>query len=482
MSGRNVRKSSRISAKTSSSALELASATAAAAAIEAAAAAATAASIAKKTVKKKTTQKKKKEREGQEQEEERKEIQHRQEQEYEGEDEWEELAQAEARVAHLRQRRKERQEREKKKEPEEEFVEYEEEQEYRSDEEREIDQLRERNSLHLSRISELEEEVRGKKREEDVVIPLYKVPLVPFKGTVTSTAGGNELEGWMLFLDMQISAYPSTLHSDMAKIKYAASMFQGDALQWWMRSAEREKMKTWKQFIAAVESRFRPINITTNSLYTFHTLKQGERQTVAEYIASFTSATSTLTLDQVSEVMRIIQFINGLKGPIQSKMKEEYEVDKMSMTEVQSLAVRRELMMTSRSSTSSYSSSSSSSSSSSLHAISTSDHQDGGEEAETMEVYGHKVSKNEFLNFMQQKNGGGAGYSSNSNSSRPPYRGGNRMSDEERERRRKNDLCYTCGKPGHISAKCFSKGKSNNNSSSSSRSSSSSSSSRDSKK
>ncbi len=326
--------------------------------------------------------------------------------------------------------------------------------------EKEIRDMKETERLQAIRILELEKREKKKEENEDMVIPLSKVPLVYYKGTA------NELDSWMLFLNMNIMKYTSTLSSDLSKINWATGMFQGDAMVWWGTSKDvREGIKTWEQFVKAVKDRFAPVNIKTNNLFTFKDIKQGERQSVADYISAFTSAMAFLPLKQVSEVMRIIQFINGLKEPLQSKMREEYEVDELTIDEVYKIVMRKDLMKNRG-----FSSSSSfyPSSSSSVNAISTSD-QDEGEEEKMI------VNKTEYLHFMQQNNSNnGRGYNNNN---RPQYQGKDKLSDEERERRMKGGMCFTCNKTGHISRYCPQRKKNNNNRNDTSSSSSSSSSS-----
>ena len=310
----------------------------------------------------------------------------------------------------------------------------------------------------LSRMRERIKELESRSREGNV-IPLHKVATVSFKGVVL----GKELDDWMRFIKFQIHKYKSDLSSDVAKINYATSMFSEQAILWWTESGAMERVKTWSQFVEAMEARFRPANITTESLFSFQDLRQGDKQSVAEYITSFSSATATLKPDQVTDLMKIVQFIKGLRPTLHTKVMEEYRLGKFSMEEVQQLAIHKELTMrASLHSSSSYHHSSSSS----IHALSLADHEEGGEE-DSFEIEGMSIPRSELLNFMQQRSGGGGRYHGGrpgqgrggyaaAGGSRPPHSQGRaKPSREEQERRRREGLCYYCGKTSsHISREC----------------------------
>ena len=319
---------------------------------------------------------------------------------------------------------------------------------------------------------ELDQEEKERKKSSNLsVIPLHKVAPVPFKGNVL----GKEYDEWMRFIRFQFLRYKGDLSSDEAKISWASGMFTEQAMLWWVESGAMERVKTWTQFVEAMELRFRPANLTTEALFSFQEIKQGERQTVAEYITTFTSATAMLKPNQVTDLGKIVQFIKGLKAALHGKVMEDYRLEKFSMEEVQQLAIHKELTLM-RSSSSYHPSSYSSSSSSSLHALSLTVDQER-EEEDSIEVDGMTIPKAELLNFMQQRNaygggaGGGGGYQGGNRpnqgrgqggygrggSGRPPYpssQNRGRLSREEQDRRRRDGLCYTCGGAGHVSRGC----------------------------
>ena len=91
------------------------------------------------------------------------------------------------------------------------------------------------------------------------------------------------LDAWKADMLRQFEWY--TTHADVDRLRVAVAHLQGPAGDWWA-SLPPPRPATWVAFLAALESRFQPVNSTEIARTKLYALSQG-KQTINEYVDHF---------------------------------------------------------------------------------------------------------------------------------------------------------------------------------------------------
>jgi hypothetical protein len=130
----------------------------------------------------------------------------------------------------------------------------------------------------------------------------------------------NALDKWERQMQQQFDFYQYT--SDADRVAFACAHLGDVPLEWWNTldaAVKAAASASYAAFLAAVRRRFQPLNISQTARIALDSLRQGPRQSVADYIAHFRRLlTSVPTMAQEDRVHR---FVQGLRqGAVQQQV------------------------------------------------------------------------------------------------------------------------------------------------------------------
>ena len=105
-----------------------------------------------------------------------------------------------------------------------------------------------------------------------------------FAAPTTFDGRAGALDDWKADMLRQFEWYNSPADAD--RIRVASAHLKGPAGDWWTTLAANARPTTWPLFLAAVESRFQPVNSAEIARTKLYALAQG-KQTVNEYVDHF---------------------------------------------------------------------------------------------------------------------------------------------------------------------------------------------------
>ena len=146
-----------------------------------------------------------------------------------------------------------------------------------------------------------------------------KIPIAPqFKGEV-----GFGVDTWIRRLTKQFDFYgASQFPDDESRIRFAVMYLEGSAMDWWDKIPTAEKstiMVSWNNFVAALYSRFRPMQAAMIARARLSNLKQ--TGAVAAYVNLFLRELTPI--DDMSAADQIFNFRAGLKSHIALRVIEK---------------------------------------------------------------------------------------------------------------------------------------------------------------
>jgi hypothetical protein len=146
-----------------------------------------------------------------------------------------------------------------------------------------------------------------------------KIPIAPqFKGEV-----GFGVDTWIRRITKQFDYYGASQFPDAeSRIRFAVMYLEGSAMDWWDKIPSAEKStisSTWDNFVAALYSRFRPMQAAMIARTRLSNLKQ--TGSVAAYINLFQREQTPI--DDMSMADQIFYFRGGLKSQIALRVLEK---------------------------------------------------------------------------------------------------------------------------------------------------------------
>lgn len=146
-----------------------------------------------------------------------------------------------------------------------------------------------------------------------------KIPIAPqFKGEV-----GFGVDTWIRRLTKQFDFYgASQFPDDDSRIRFAVMYLEGSAMDWWDKipTAEKSIINTsWNSFVAALYSRFRPMQAAMIARVRLSNLKQ--TGAVAAYVNLFLKELTPI--EDMSAADQIFNFRSGLKAHIALRVIEK---------------------------------------------------------------------------------------------------------------------------------------------------------------
>ena len=141
-----------------------------------------------------------------------------------------------------------------------------------------------------------------------------KIPAAsPFQGN------SRHLDDWLREMKQQFEWYEYT--ADAVQVAMAAVHLKGIALDWWAAlpaSTLTVLRASFSAFEAALRSRFQPVNSAQTARLALDALRQGARQSVADYISAFRRL--LVSVPTMSEEERVHRFVQGLRGSVQQHL------------------------------------------------------------------------------------------------------------------------------------------------------------------
>jgi hypothetical protein len=135
-------------------------------------------------------------------------------------------------------------------------------------------------------------------------------PRITAPSTYVGTAAA--LDGWLQEMQQQFAWYGVTSEAD--RISMGAGYLRSVALDWWASLEAAEKPGTWDAFTTALRERFQPLSAAALARRQLDVLRQGQNQSVHEYIAAFRRL--AVSLPSMHEEDRVHAFVRGLRPAI----------------------------------------------------------------------------------------------------------------------------------------------------------------------
>jgi len=141
------------------------------------------------------------------------------------------------------------------------------------------------------------------------------------KGAPPSAYSGSAsaLDNWLREVKQQFDWYKWT--DPDAQVSFAAVQLRGPALDWWtsLSGVQQHPLRaSFAAFEAALRGRFQPVNSAQTARLALDALRQGARQSAADYISAFRRL--LVSVPNMSEEDRVHRFVQGLRGPIQQHL------------------------------------------------------------------------------------------------------------------------------------------------------------------
>lgn len=134
---------------------------------------------------------------------------------------------------------------------------------------------------------------------------------------------GFVVDDWIHELGQQFVFYGSSkFPTEERKIRFALAYLTGPAISWWLNEPKKEEITTWDAFVARLHARFRPVQAAMVARQRLDKLSQKHGQSVNSYANIFQSTMTPIT--DMSPADQVHHFVNGLIGPIASKVWEKH--------------------------------------------------------------------------------------------------------------------------------------------------------------
>jgi hypothetical protein len=121
----------------------------------------------------------------------------------------------------------------------------------------------------------------------------------------------NTLDAWLSRMTQQFAWYRYATDAHEARIRLAATSYEGAALDWWINLAQQPQ--TWDALVLLLRSRFQPVTAATTARARLLTLTQG-RGSVHEYVNAFRNL--LVSVPDMAEADRLFHFKRGLREHI----------------------------------------------------------------------------------------------------------------------------------------------------------------------
>ena len=264
-------------------------------------------------------------------------------------------------------------------------------------------------------------------------------------------------------MENQFSYYSSGFANDMEKIRLATSCLTGAAKTWWNADATHRTINTWPVFMAALQTRFRPVQASHKARMQLLAMKQERGQDLDAFINTFQQVMAHIT--DMAEADKVIQFKRALYSGLGNRV---HEKDPQTLAEAIDVASSINGLFsgmgrdfTGRANTHSGGSSSSSGGGGTAMDLSNIDDdplvalEDGGVSRTDINAL-VAAQVNAILSARVPSRAGRGGSSHSSGRRRDGYVDG--LSSEVVAARIKNNQCIACGEAGHWKGECPKRG------------------------
>ena len=137
-----------------------------------------------------------------------------------------------------------------------------------------------------------------------------------FKGEM-----GMQAENWISALQQQFDYYDKEFVSDTVKLRFAvAYLDQGTALKWFQTLPD-PKPASWGAFVAALRSRFSPVEASMVARVSLGRLRQGERNSVSAYTNAYQNLMVQIVDMTVTD--QVFHYVTGLLPSLRVRVWEK---------------------------------------------------------------------------------------------------------------------------------------------------------------
>ena len=148
-----------------------------------------------------------------------------------------------------------------------------------------------------------QQQVAGSPRHSESQLPKLRSPSM-FTGGM-----GMGVDSWLSELKQQFVYYGAKFTNDLSKVGFAAAHLSSDALKWW-EHIDQSSITSWDSFVAALHSRFRPVQAAQTARQLIGKLKMRESHSVNQYVSAFQTTLTPIT--DMGEPDQVHHFVNGL--------------------------------------------------------------------------------------------------------------------------------------------------------------------------
>jgi len=261
------------------------------------------------------------------------------------------------------------------------------------------------------------------------------------------------LDGWVREMRQQFDYYQ---YGEADSVAMAAAQLRGVALDWWsaqLSAAEQAPLRvSFAAFEQALRARFQPVNSAQTARLALDSLRQGAKQSAADYISAFRRL--LVSVPDMSEADKVHRFVQGLRP----REQQQLIVHGVNTLDAAISMAARVGSLGVYAAAAGYSHGSGNGnamdvSALGLHAMESDPPDDGDDDAAAPVTRGEL---RELLNAMQQQRAGNRG------GKRPPFGRDRRagpprvagLSEQEVRRRLDERLCFTCGQADHRKSDC----------------------------
>jgi hypothetical protein len=151
------------------------------------------------------------------------------------------------------------------------------------------------------------------RNERKAELPKIRTPSA-FSGQM-----GFVVDDWISEMEQQFTYYGAKFPDDTARIAFAVTFLQQNALHWWKKEPP---VASWDDFVKRLHARFRPVQAAMMARQKLGKLRMRENSSVNQYASEF-HVTMT-PISDMGEMDQVHHFVNGLKPYIASRVWEKH--------------------------------------------------------------------------------------------------------------------------------------------------------------
>lgn len=157
-----------------------------------------------------------------------------------------------------------------------------------------------------------------------VAPPAPRAPDLPKIRQPSSFHGamGFSVDDWLAEFAQQFAYYGARFPDDASKVHFAVAFLTGPAMHWW---ASQPVCVAWDDFVQRLHGRFRPVHAAMLARQKLGKLRQRPGQSVNQFVGLFQNTLTPIV--DMGDMDQVHHFVNGLLGPIASKVWEKHPQD-----------------------------------------------------------------------------------------------------------------------------------------------------------